>query len=377
MEVHMSHCLEQLRRRAKDLLSAAKSGDPEAIAFTRGKDRLTDVQHALAQSLGANSWPKLVSSILEEETPAFFKDVVADDVAAAVKRLGCLPELATKIDSDGRTALHIAAETGQTDLIAPLIKAGADPSAKFGQSAHTALSWAVTVNEFAFAEEMVKFGAKPDLFVAAGMGHVERVESFWKDGHLQPSPSATGSSRTTESGDRLPRPPQSDGDQASDALYFAARNGRIDVVKWLLAQGADPNFRGYLGGTCLHWGEFGGNDAVSKALRESGGADDLVDYEFGATPRAFGVIVPAAWGIARILVNVLENHPERVNLTCKYGTALNAAAWNGQADSARILLRFGADRTIVNRIGQTPLEVARERSHQEVVEVLSGPENPS
>ncbi len=57
--------LDQARRRAKELLRAARARDPEAL--TRFRDdrapRLTDAQRAVAQDLGFPSWPALVHHV--------------------------------------------------------------------------------------------------------------------------------------------------------------------------------------------------------------------------------------------------------------------------------------------------------------------------
>jgi ankyrin repeat protein len=57
--------LEQARRRAKELLRAARAGDPDALARMRDDraPRLADAQRAVAADLGFRSWPALVSHV--------------------------------------------------------------------------------------------------------------------------------------------------------------------------------------------------------------------------------------------------------------------------------------------------------------------------
>jgi hypothetical protein len=57
--------LDQARRQAKELLRAAKSGDPSAAARLRGDrtSRLADAQAAVARELGFRSWPALVAGV--------------------------------------------------------------------------------------------------------------------------------------------------------------------------------------------------------------------------------------------------------------------------------------------------------------------------
>ena len=54
--------LDQARRRAKELLHAARARRPETLARFR-EPRLADAQHAVATDLGFRSWPALVHHV--------------------------------------------------------------------------------------------------------------------------------------------------------------------------------------------------------------------------------------------------------------------------------------------------------------------------
>ena len=161
--------------------------------------------------------------------------------------------------SEGDTPLHVAAEENRPALVELLVSHGASFKTCYAHSAHTPLSWAVTSWAFEAAYKLVELGDKLDLFCAAGLGLQDAVESFWKDGKLVGLPSQTGSSRFSDDGDRLPRPPATAAEQVSDALYIACRANRLEVARRLLAHGADPNWRGFVGASCLAWAEFTGN----------------------------------------------------------------------------------------------------------------------
>ena len=373
-------CLDQYRRRAKDLLRSARSGDSAALetlkthhpnALLKPLLRLTDAQCAVARSEGFVSWPKLKSEVLAAEAADFFAELRSRDAESALRRLGREPELAKCISQDGETPLHVAAEHGLVALAEALVKAGADPQKKYGYSAHTALSWAITVGALDFARELVHLGDQPDLFSAAGLGDLPRVQGFWEGGKLRPNASKTGSSRFAPDGSRLARPPESDAEVISDAMVFACRSGEKDVAMWLVGQGADLEFRGYIGGAALHWAEYSGNQDLCAWLRESGASDEADDNAYLARPHAFGLIVPVSWGLEPRVRRFLDRFPGDVDITSGSGTPLMVAAHDGKLETANILLEFGADPGIRNAEGLTPSEIARAQGHEEVATLLA------
>jgi hypothetical protein len=222
------------------------------------------------------------------------------------------------------------------------------------------------------ALKLVELGNEPDLFCASGLGLLPKVQAFWHGRKLRTRASETGSSRWSESGARLPCPPERDEDQISDALYIASRCGRLEVARWLLDRGANPNWRGYMGGSCLAWAEFSGNWELCALLRERGASDTILDFEFKATPKVFGLMILVAWGFWRDQLRArLAADPSLVHSRGEWGTLLNTAAYNGQLESARILLEFGADRTARNAAGLTPAEMATARGHTELAKLLA------
>jgi ankyrin repeat protein len=234
------------------------------------------------------------------------------------------------------------------------------------------LSWAITVGSWRSALKLVELGDEPDLFCASGLGLLEKVQAFWIDGKLRANPSKTGSSRFSDTGERLPCPPPRAEDVVSDALYIACRSNRPEIAQWLLDHGADPNWRGFLDGTCLAWAEFSGNRELCALLRERGGSDELIDSEFQATPRVFGLMVIVSWGFwPQWLRARLNADSSIVNSRGGWGTLLNAAAYNGQMESAKILLAFGADKSVRNARGLTPAEMASAKGFTELAKLLA------
>jgi ankyrin repeat protein len=229
----------------------------------------------------------------------------------------------------------------------------------------------VTTWSFRAAARLVELGEEPDLFAASGMGLIDHVQAFWTDGVLKPSPSRTGSTRYDDTGARLPSPPPVDADQVSDALYIACRCDRLDVARWLLDHGADPNWRGYAGATCLAWAEFSDNPALTALLRAHGGSDEVLDHQYRATPRVFPLMVLAGWGFdPRRLAARFERDPVAVHARTDAGTLLHAAAEGGHVATVQFLLDRGVDRAITNARGLTASDLARAKRHEAVVHLL-------
>jgi catechol 2,3-dioxygenase-like lactoylglutathione lyase family enzyme len=62
-----AHNLEYLRKQAKSLLKSARAGDPDALRQLGNSLQLSAAQHAIAQSAGFPSWPKLHEELLFRE----------------------------------------------------------------------------------------------------------------------------------------------------------------------------------------------------------------------------------------------------------------------------------------------------------------------
>jgi len=347
--------LEQLRRQARELKLAQQ------------RPTLASAQLALARGYGFTSWARLKRHV---ELVTLRRLITEGEPAPVQALLDACPALVRARWSDGSTPLHLAAEENRPELVALLVACGAPLEGKFAESGHSPLSWAITCWSFDAAHRLVALGSVPDLFCAAGLGLLDRVRSFWPEDRLRPHPSRTGSSRYDEGGKRLPCPPPRDEDQVSDALYIACRADRAEAARFLLDHGADPNWRGYAGATCLAWAEFSGNAALCALLRERGGRDDLRDAQFDAVPRVFPLMVFAGWGFARKLAERLMADRSQVGVRGGKGTLLHAAAWSGQVDATRVLLALGADRSALDPAGHTPLELAEASGHRAVLELL-------
>lgn len=191
--------------------------------------------------------------------------------------------LAHAKDRYAKTPLHIAAEHNHRAVAEALLDAGAEVEAEtcWGM---TPLAWAANMNGTGVAEALFARGAKSNLWIAAALGLRDTVESYWTGPRMLKQ--GAGRSRCEEqNGNWVRLPPQEDYDEIlSDAFYIACRNGHTDVARMLLDRGADINFRGFFGGTALHWAAGNGHRETVEFLLERGAQTDLRDEEFQATP---------------------------------------------------------------------------------------------
>lgn len=136
-------------------------------------------------------------------------------------------------------------------------------------------------------------------------------------------------------------------------LNVAARLGHAEVVKVLLAAGADVDHADCDGWTALRAAAWGGHTQVVELLLNAGANVDYCDGDQRTALRA------AAWGGHEEVVSLLLAAGADVNKTdCEGRTALIAAAYMGHADIVDRLLEYNADIDHEDNDGRTALSVA-------------------
>ena len=76
---------------------------------------------------------------------------------------------------------------------------------------------------------------------------------------------------------------------ANSAQHWAAAKGRLDVMRWLLAQGMSPDVRNNADSTPLHSAAGAGQDGSIRVLLLEGGADSTLRNGLDETPRDVAV----------------------------------------------------------------------------------------
>lgn len=138
---------------------------------------------------------------------------------------------------------------------------------------------------------------------------------------------------------------------AYDGLHRAAQENDLAAIRRLVAAGADIEARDANGRRPVHVAAFASNDAALRALAEAGA--DMNALEGGI----YDVVTIAAVANDPELVSLAITLGNRADLvTSVYdGTALIAAAHLGHAEVVRRLIKGGAPLDHVNNLGWTAL----------------------
>jgi RNA polymerase sigma factor (sigma-70 family) len=212
-----------------------------------------------------------------------------------------------------------AARSGDADKVKHLLEQDPRLIAARDPLGNTALILAVNSGHTEIAELLIASGVQPDIYEAASIGRTDLVQRF-----LHEDPSLLDAYSP----------------EGFTALALAAHFGKIEVLEYLIAHGADLNSvsKHPMNVTPLHAALFGRQTEAARILVRSG-ADVKPKRGGKGWPRA-------GW------------------------TALHYAAGFGFADLARTFIDHGAEIEAQDDNGKTSLQIAVETAHQEIVDLL-------
>ena len=158
--------------------------------------------------------------------------------------------------------------------------------------------------------------------------------------------------------------PTGDGEWAP--IVFAAYRGHTDMVELLIENGAGITAED---GNPIHYAGQRKHKDICRLLVENGAIDALIDSDNPDVTHLFR----AAYSYdADAVEEVLTRRPEIVDSKDKDGrTPLHEACTQGDTKTVRKLLRFGADFTIRDNNGQTPVDRAVSHKQHAVAKLLA------
>ncbi|CAM9435815.1 unnamed protein product, partial [Scytosiphon promiscuus] len=275
----------------------------------------------------------------------------------------------------GTTLLHAAAEGGSEQVVTALIGVsdGGDLNSVTQPVGQTPLHVAAGLGKEAAGRALIMAGADVNiqdannelpLHLALKRCHTQLAEDLLLGGS---DPNARDSTRAYPIhlaarrgqdgvvGALIQKRVDLDGLDANNKtpLSLAVAGAHVSTVKKLLAGGADPNFRMGAGSTALHWaaGELDRGIAIS-ALVEAG-----ADLEARTTRNETPLRWASRCAMGSSLRALLQLGAD-VNTRC-HGrlTPLHMACACGRADAADLLLRAGADEKARCMAGRTAVSV--------------------
>ncbi|MGZ6644999.1 MAG: ankyrin repeat domain-containing protein [Solirubrobacteraceae bacterium] len=340
--------------RAYGLHASARDGTESAVAaFERWNAPVTQTgaRTVVARGHGFASWAALrrhVAGLRDSGEPfaRAYRAVEAHDVDGLRAQLERFPDLAAAVGTNGNDLLGMAGATCDERLVRVLLDAGADPArgnahgwTPLHQAAYsnlpllarmlldegvpvdvsargdggTPLVVALFWGHREVTEVLAPHGVHPrNLRAAAGLGRLDLVEELvGPDGCLAPQAGAHRAYYRPHSGFPDWRPSDDPQEVLDEALAWAARSDRVEMLEPLVARGARPDADVYRG-SALMWAAASGRAAAVRRLIELG-ADPSGRSTFGGPTHGEGV------------------------------TPLHLAAQGGHLDAARALLDAGAD----------------------------------
>lgn len=244
----------------------------------------------------------------------------------------------------GKTALHYAVEYDHKDVAELLIANGADVNAK-DKDGNTPGHVALGEKERPLLELLIAKGANlASIHLSAYQGDLDEVKNFIEKG------------ADIEAMDSYGATP----------LYYAAARGSKELVEFLIARGANVNAKDKRDLAPLHVAAVHGHKDVVAFLIDNA-ADIYAKGQYGYTP-----IYWAAWSEVPEVVELLLEKGVDVNTKDEWGnTPLHyMAEYDYYRNMAEFLIVKDADVNAKNNQGKTPLQVAKEKGHTEIVELL-------
>ncbi len=374
--------LDYYEGRAYGLHASARDGTESAVAaFARWDAPISEAgaRAVVARRHGFASWAALrrhVADLRESGEPfaRAYRAVEAHDLDGLRAQLETFPDLAAAVGTNGNDLLGMAGATCDERLVRLLLDAGADPTrgnahgwTPLHQAAYsnlpllarmlldegvpvdvsargdggTPLVVALFWGHREVSEVLAERGVHPrNLRAAAGLGRLDLVEELVApDGRLAPEAGAHRAYYRPHSGFPDWHPSDDPQEVLDEALAWAARSDRVDVLEPLIARGAELEADVYRG-SALMWAAASGRTAAVRRLLDLG-ADVSGRSTFGGSTHGEGV------------------------------TPLHLAAQGGHMETVHALLAAGADpRARDTNFDATPDGWAEHGCHPEVAAAI-------
>lgn len=161
------------------------------------------------------------------------------------------------------------------------------------------------------------------------------------------------------------------GPAEEEAFRQAAHDGEFDSVKTWLKQGVSCDAVDQDGHTALMFAAFNGHSEIVICLLDEGADIDRVDY-LGRTALLYGSTGPFPETVKILLDRGAD--PNMVDSDEHFSPLMHAAA-EGNLEVVKVLIAYGADRSLKDVDGDDAAAFAALGGHRHVVEYLDSMEN--
>ena len=347
--------------RNQGLIEAVKQHDPEAIRVLLAQQ--VDVNAAEADGSTALHWATYADDL--DTAGRLIRAGARADAAndhgvtplslACTNRSAALVTILLEAGADanaavwsGETVLMTCARTGSVEAVAALLAGGADVNHTEPSEDQTALMWAVSERHAAVARALVEHGA--NVTARSKRGFTPMLFAA-REGDLDSARLLLGAGASAD--DAAP--------DGTSALVVATVRGHTAFAMWLLEQGADPNADG-AGYAALHWAsglwetELTGPGGIVTDREDEWRA--LTGVPTGKLELVRALVAHGADPNVRA-----TKSPRRIGFTVirpnlDGATPFYLAAMAGDLETMRELVAHGADPHIATAKNMTPLMAA-------------------
>ena len=256
-------------------------------------------------------------------------------------------------DKYGQIALRIASDRAYSQVVEKLLEVQVDPPDEVDENGVAALHVATSQGHSLIVKQLLRAKANPDiqdpygttaLYSASENGYLHIVKILL-DAHANPNIRCN---------------------DGATPLFRASWNSHSEIVEALLAARADPNIQDHLGRTALYIASYEGLSKIAALLLKANANPNIPKHN-GATP-LYIACQECYLEIATMLLKAKAD--PNIQTTDDGTTALHMAVAYGNIKLVQLLLKFGADASIVDFRGLSTLAIARLYNKNDIVKVL-------
>ncbi|XP_035409499.1 ankyrin repeat and death domain-containing protein 1B [Cygnus atratus] len=256
-------------------------------------------------------------------------------------------------DQHGLTVIHLAAWTGNLDVMRKLVKAGVDQKAK-NEEGMNALHFAAQNNSVKIVDYFLQDLHLTDLNKPDGKGRKPFLLASEK-GHVDMINNLIALKLFTSEKDQ----------EGNTALHLAAKNGHSEVVEILLKQWEEINDLNQNGETPFYLSVEGGHEKCAELLLEAGSDINILTHN-----NSGALQIAVQNGHLSLVTFLIDKNIDLVPKPEQKNSPLHLAVINNHLPVVKTLLDANHDINFLNHRQETPLHLAADLGNVELVEML-------